>query len=476
MIEAVRHFAVCRKKVKMKNIFLKAIGILLCVLFLLTACGEQANSSGMFTSESEALSSEFSESDILSAPIIQTEAGQQESNISEDGIIVANLYGESSFFSGRVINFGKENPAFGIQYQAAYQDEEVNRILMEVANGKGPDILYLERRSLESLRSNGALGEIGQLITSENKDALLPGAIQMGTYEDKLLAVPLSVYVRSLLTSKAYWQEDTWSAEDILSVLEEHHEIEGLFLDIAGKDDYYYNMSFMTGADIRHSPFLTDGKSGFDCQEFRDILMIVKNLTQKAANNSSPYDRILPLTEGNYLGIEYLLTNMGSYSDIFENMGENANLVGYPYNMGSSHYLMDNGMLVVNQNAMAKEGIKELVNDLLSIESQRFVGYSISVREDIPESALVYDEKNKLYIWTSPDNKGFTMPAKDDGSSCLEEYVELLKSAQPMGFDSSELFEIVIEEANGYFYSDKDVDEVIDIIQRRVQLYLDEGK
>ena len=133
-------------------------------------------------------------------------------------------------------------------------------------------------------------------------------------------------------------------------------------------------------------------------------------------------------------------------------------------------------MLVVNQNAMAKEGIKELVNDLLSIESQRFVGYSISVREDIPESALVYDEKSKLYIWTSPDNKGFTMPAKADGSSCLEEYVELLKSAQPMGLDSSELFEIVIEEANGYFYSDKDVDEVIDIIQRRVQLYLDEGK
>ena len=123
-----------------------------------------------------------------------------------------------------------------------------------------------------------------------------------------------------------------------------------------------------------------------------------------------------------------------------------------------------------------KEGVKELVNDLLSLESQKYVGYAISVRTDIPESQLVYDAAGKNYIWTSPDNNGFQLSAGADGTSGVEEYVEFLKSAAPATFDSDEIFDMVMEEADSYFNSDKDVDQVIDIIQRRVQVYLDERK
>lgn len=467
----------------MKNKFQKVICIILSSCLLLTACGHQQDSDGMTTSESKLSTGESSEANASisetsapSASVVQTEAEQSESDISDAGIIVANLYGESSFLSGRVVNFGRENPTYGIQYLAAYEGAEADRILMEVTNGKGPDILYLSRQDLESLQANGALGEIGQLISVENRNALLPGAIQMGTYEDKLIGIPLSVYVRSLLTSKAYWQGDSWTVEDILSVLKEHHEIEGLFVDIGGADEYFYNMYFMIGVDIRNSLFLKDGNSGFDCQEFRDMLATIKDMTQKAVNNSSAGDRMLPLTEGNYLGIECFFRNMGSYCEIYEKMGDNANLVGYPFGTGSSHYLMDNGMLVINQNAMTKEGVRELVNELLGLESQKFLNYAISVRMDIPESQLVYDKAGKNYVWTSPSNNGFQVPAKDDGSSYMEEYAELLKSAVPAAFDSDEIFSMVMEEANSYFISDKDVDKVIDIIQRRVQLYLDERK
>lgn len=66
------------------------------------------------------------------------------------------------------------------------------------------------------------------------------------------------------------------------------------------------------------------------------------------------------------------------------------------------------------------------------------------------------------------------LKAKADGTSYLEEYLRLLKSAVPAAFDSDELFSMVMEEANVYFISDKNVDEVIDIIQSRVQIYLDE--
>ncbi|MBO5282023.1 MAG: hypothetical protein J6B43_02675, partial [Lachnospiraceae bacterium] len=74
------------------------------------------------------------------------------------------------------------------------------------------------------------------------------------------------------------------------------------------------------------------------------------------------------------------------------------------------------------------------------------------------------------------NNKGYALSSKEDGSSYLEEYLELLESAVPTAVSSDDIFDIVMEEANGYFQGDKDLDSVVDVIQRRVQLYLDERK
>lgn len=392
----------------------------------------------------------------------------------EGGIEVANLYGESSFFSERVLSFGRENPSFGIQYRTAYQEAEADRVLLEVANGGGPDLLYLPRQNVKALQANGALGELGQLLSRDTLDVLLPGAVQAGTYEDGLYAVPLSVYVRTLLTSRAYWQEDAWTTRDILSLLAEHDEIEGLFVDISGQDEYAYNLYFLMGMDISNSPFLKDGRSGFDCPEFREILKTVKEMTQKAENNSTYYDRTAPLVSGGYLGVECMVWDMKIFSETSEKLGDNANLAGYPSDAGGSHFLVDNGMLVVNQSAMEKEGVKELVNYLLSLESQQLLSQSISVRADIPGVQVAYNEAGKTYYWKSTNNTGYQLPAKADGSSYLEEYVELLQKAVPMAYDSEEVFNLVMEDADSYFHSDKDLDTVIDAIQKRVQIYLDE--
>ena len=420
----------------MKLKFLKKLCILIGMTLLLAACGETAgqNETAASLSDEAATSAVREEStEVTSAPAVQDEMEtssdptareetetasapavqdeteavsgsvvQEETVIvpaPEGEIIVANLRGEDSFFSERVTTFSRENPVYGIEYQAAYQEEEADRLLLETANGNGPDILFLTRQDMESLQTQGILGDLGQLISQDTLEVLLPGVLQMGTYDEELVAVPLSVAVITLVTSRDYWQEDSWTTEDILSIMQDQSEPSGLFLDITGQDTYDYNMYYLIGMDIGNSPFIKDGNCRFDSEEFRELLTLVKEMTQKANNSSSPTNRFTPLIEGEYLGIGYYMYNMKALCDIYDKMGDNANLVGYPSDTGSCQYLSDYGVLVVNHTAMEKAGVKELVNYLLSLESQQMLSYEISVRLDIPESQVVYNSAGNNYFW-----------------------------------------------------------------------------
>lgn len=395
-------------------------------------------------------------------------------------ITFVNICSENSYLAGRVVNFSRENPKYGISYEVA---DSKDRVLMEMATGEGPDILYVSREDMDHLQANEVLGNLKLLLSQETLDALLPGAVEMGTYDRELLGLPIAVNVRSLVTSQKYWQGSSWTLEDVLAILKEHKELTGLFTDFFGQDNYFYNMYFLLGMDLEHSSFLVNGEDRFDSPEFKEILSWVK----KKTNNKDGFSYNGPvgeaiaksLQEGEYLGIEFTVSGMADFGSYYARMGESFQPTGYPTETGRGHYMqpVDGGVIVVNQNAMEKDGMKELLEYLFCLESQQRIGYrNISVRMDIPESQLIYMEDKGQYFWVDPDGQMTLLPEKYDGTSYLDEYVEFLRNAVPYPTYSDKLFNIIIEEADSYFYSNKDLDETVRVIQQKVQLYLDEQK
>lgn len=394
-------------------------------------------------------------------------------------ITFVNICSESSGLAGRVAGFSREYPLYAISYQDMGDRE---RVLAEVMNGSGPDILYVTREDMENLQANGALGDLGQMLSQETLDILLPGVLKMGTYDDKLMGLPTSVYFRSMMTSKLYWQEEFWTIEDVLSILKEKEELKGIFTDFFGQDQYFYNLYYLLGMDIEHSPFIVDWKGRFDSPEFKEVLSWVK----KKTNNKDGFDysgtivqnASQVLRDGDYLGVEVQIYDMHSFGSYYVGMGEDFQLVGYPTETGKGSYMWpnNNGMIIVNQNAVGKEGIKELLEYLFSLESQQYLtgNDGISIRLDIPESQLRYYEDSRQYFWINPGGDMVLLPGKKDKSSYLDEYVDFIRNAVPYPVHSDELFNIVMEEADSYFSSNKNLDEVAQIIQNKVQLYLDE--
>lgn len=402
----------------------------------------------------------------------------EEELVKKDPITVANIYYDNPFLKGRTISFDRENPLYEIEYTDAYEEEAATKVLMDMVNGQGPDILFLDTEDMVNLQKKGALLNLNQILSKETLDVMLPGAIGLGTYDEELIGIPLSMNIRTILTNRAYWKEDTWTVNDVVTILSQHDELKGMFVDITGQDTYAYNMLYLLGMDIEHSAFIEGTEGGFDSPEFKKVLSYVKEKTNNKTNPAvSASEKIKEsLKDGNYLGLGYCMSDMAAFCKIYEVMGQDALIVGYPTEEGNGNYVSDNGMLVVNSNAKNKEGVKELLEYLLSLESQQKMEYAISVRLDIPESQVNYNTYFEKYCWEYSDGTKIFLPVKADGSTYLDEYVEYLKSAVPYPNESEDLFNMVFEEAESYFYSDKSLDEVTKIIQSRVQLYLEENK
>ena len=87
----------------------------------------------------------------------------------------------------------------------------------------------------------------------------------------------------------------------------------------------------------------------------------------------------------------------------------------------------------------------------------------------------VYDEDSSHPWQFSMGDGTFAMlEVKPDGSSWEQEYLDLLNSCVCANGGMEVIREIIMEECDGYFYGDKDIQQTVDVIQKRVQLYLDE--
>lgn len=446
---------------------------LICIALFLTACGQETGAD--ITSElSNQDSAVASTPDTGSQPdIAATETSPEELTGT---LTVGNIYGDDAFLSERVASFGMNNPSCVVTYSDCEGEDYAKRILADVMSGGGPDVLLLDRSDLWNLVEQDAIATLGGMLSNDDLGMFWSGAVEAGSKGGHLYALPKSIFIRTLIVNSDYMTDTNWNTEDVHTVVDNNPGLKGLFIDCTGQENYTYNLRFLIGLDIANSPFMSGENCRFDSPEFRQLLTFVKDMTGKGANTSTPDDRTAPITSGEYLGAECMIYSLDSYADIEMKLGDKANWVGFPSAAGGSVYLQDYGMIAVNTNAEAKPEVRAFIQYLYSEESQEriFHDSEISVRMDIPDRMITYSDFGDMYFWSSENNHGFQLEFNPDETPYLEGYKALLARAVPYDYKASNIFDIIMDEAMPYFEDDKDLDEVVDIIQNRMQVYQEE--
>lgn len=361
-------------------------------------------------------------------------------------------------------------------YQAADQDADAFRtqIMAELMAGKGPDLLYVTRSDMALLQELGLLADLRELIPAETLDDLWPGVISMGTLDGQLVGLPGNIKsAKGLAVAGDTWSEDTWQLEDIISLMEEGRLENAVYYP--GPDFYFAPLAtarLLLEYSLADS-FLIDWEhreSRFEDERFVRLLEITKDSRDDLSDDSESWF---------HGGKSLALVDYGSYTqmnhfDVISDR-EGGRYVGFPTQGGSGNYLEASGMLVVTVNAKDTKGIEAYLEYFLGDQIQDICQNHTELANPVLSVRRFHEDEIELspegeYLW-----RGERLSVLEDGSTSLQRAISFLESCVPAPALHPELMKIISEELEAFYAGDKSARQTAEIIDGRIQVYLDEG-
>lgn len=372
--------------------------------------------------------------------------------------------------------YSRQHPGIKIKVQELEEtnghEEAFNRFAMELVAEKGPDMFLLSRKDLEVLQDKGVLAEVSEFLPEGLEEKIFPGVLQYGTVEGKLYGISCFCAVNTIAVSSSVWPGETWDWKDILGLMEAGEASGGGFQSILG--DYEYpsgkllDILAILGMNAGQSSFL-DREAGicrFATEDFASLLELCREYGRESGRN---------LSSGESLAYQFG-GQLRSFSETMAGLGEGYHCVGYPVDSGFGGFVECSFCIAVNAKTEQEEIIRDFLKFVFSDRKQGELGI-LSVRRDILSGGVrEHTELGKGPIFWQGNGNFIELAGKPDGSSFLPEYLDILEKGTALPGWDADMGGIILEEAEAYFRGDKTADEAAEIIQKRIQLYLEEQR
>ena len=398
---------------------------------------------------------------------------------------------EDSDFTTYLDDYSLKHPGVKITMISKKWEEDwdmvMNRLMAQITEGKGPDMFLLTRNDLEIFQKQGILADLSEVLPEDTMEQIFPGVVQYGMIGDKLYGIAYSASSDTLAVSKEAWPEDTWTIKDMMELMETGGK-DGRgyekFIDNVNADQILFDL-VTNDIMIGKSSFIDTEKRQcyFDTEEFKEILEFSKKYGRDPEKEDylGPEEMIENIREGKTLAfiVGAHGSNFASFSRDMQALGDGYKCVGYPSDGDYSGYVSCTRSIAIKADSKNIDIAKDFIQYIISEGTQRRKGLT-SVRKDV----LVNYVKDNSW----ENEEGYREPAfwinsrtvtplkgKPDGSSFLPEYLEIMEKGVPKPTEWDALGRIIGEEAAPFFNGDKSVEDVAEIIQSRVWLYLNEN-
>ena len=382
-------------------------------------------------------------------------------------------------------------------------------LLTEIGAGKIPDIIDLGRDGqtcqlpYQKLVEKGYLEDLWPYIENDPKlglDGVIKAPLKAVEIDGGLYTIFDAFCIQTLIGAKSVVGDRTgWTMDDLREAFAAMPEGSVLVDDLTGSSARFEKYG---GSDMKthmlncfmyvYFDSLVDeetGKCHFDSPEFREILELVNTLPsnydwKKYIFGETERDRrsalIDELSERKQDGI-VMLDISGIYriynlqSLWFDFRGE-VSLVGYPTTdgTGGSYFMPVGRMLSMSSTCKNKEAAWEVMRQMLMAKGE------LTEVGAVPVNATMYarDVGKSMNINISFEYRRGnivhipTMTRKD--TLAFKNYVDSVTKCTL--FVEPEILDMVAETAGPYFAGDRPLDLTVELIQNRVQLYINENR
>lgn len=428
------------------------------------------------------------------------EAKRPEPELTEDGKKIVKIYAlwvseTDTELYGNINDFNKASKEYEILL-TDYKDfdEPLTRLNTDITTGNSPDILICTNGlPLKSYNNKRLIADLYEFIDSDpdmKREDFLGSFLKACETDGKLLKTASSFYIDTIVgkTSLA-GEKQGMTAEEFMELAESFPD-KKLFSGDDTKRSVFFKLT-LYGYKEYVDP--NTGECRFNSEEFIRLLEFCNRFPNETDGNDSGKnilsDKETDLYNGNTLfSSDYIIGHFGTIRQLEQGIfGEPVTFTGYPGIGGNGAALNLTGSeYMIMSHAANKEGAWEFLKYILSEEYQDRISEEnlmfpvrMSSLEKAAEEAKKgnYDSDKGEYtepVWVLNGNI-IKLGVNTDGDN--QKIFELLDSATGVsGFESAYVYNIMSEESAAYFSGQKSAKEVAEIIQNRVQNYLDESR
>lgn len=393
-----------------------------------------------------------------------------------------------------VIAFNKTNENYHItvvNYGDEYGEEADTKFRLDFTSGENLDLVDV-MNFYDTFSDKGGLEDLYPYMEKSNlkKEDFFPNVLDAYGKDGKLYAISPEFMVLTVIAKKSEVGDvKGWTLSEMLDFADEKG-VENLF-------EYPTRWSVLSlcldnNSGINEFVNWETGKCSFDSDEFIHILELAKSLPADY-DYQEEHEGVLSRINNNRLYlIEAYINEVQSFQMYRKLMGENITFIGYPNQERQGNYVRPSGGFVgISSNSKNKEGAWEFLQMLLSQEyqdslnNQMYIGFPIRISatekqlEEAMKPEYTTDENgNQIEMekcqWQFDDFDVSIYAATQEEA---DELMTLLQSATYLQTNVySEMSDIIIEEAEPFFKGQKTAGEVANIIQNRIQVYMNENR
>lgn len=440
-----------------------AVAVLLCLL--LGACGRAEWTQGdrMTSNQGNSLS------EIGKKPV------EEEKKTLE---LAVWLYGDDTFLNESIVRFNQQSSEYRIvlrdRPEDIYWEDYYTGLREEISDGGGPDLFVTSIVGIEDGTRQGYLRDLTEDF-ADLKGEMLESAWSNGILDEKLYTIPYAFQLDTLSVEKNIVGEKTsWTLEELMQITRESGVDALMNADFSGPYAFYY------------LGIVTEGNSGLIDWENKISRLNSPEavaLLEFSAEYGSTGDK-------NVLATWELISQLQSMQDyetrLFAGDVDEKIYIGWPVENGECQHMMQCSDIAVNQACKYPEGAVEFLRFLVSeetqgqiVEHQTHLQCGFPVRKD--SLKLMFDKAMDGYY--NCDDKSITeqyfiigdeeVPVQPISEESINQLWKVIENAKPKSNRTEAVFDMIYEETESYFAGDKSAQEVLDILQNRVQLYLD---